>query len=70
LKTKIGSFEETSCHYKRHDPTRTYDSTSDTMLINFVPTSLTDSFEVMGHIQDDLIVGGMEFYGDLDDFID
>jgi hypothetical protein len=35
------------------------------MSINFVPTSLTESFEVMNHIQDDLIVRGMQFDGDL-----
>jgi hypothetical protein len=32
-----------------------------------VPTSLTESFEVMNHIQDDLIVRGMQFDGDLDE---
>jgi hypothetical protein len=37
------------------------------MSINFVPTKLTDSFEVMNHIQDDLIVRGMQFDGDLDE---
>jgi hypothetical protein len=37
------------------------------MSINFVPTSLTESFEVMNHIQDDLIARGMQFDGDLDE---
>jgi hypothetical protein len=37
------------------------------MSINFVPKSLMESFEVMNHIQDDPIVRGMEFNGDLDE---
>jgi hypothetical protein len=67
LQTEIGSFDETTCHYKHHDPTRADNGTSDHMSINFVPTSLTESFEVMNHIQDDLLVRGMQFDGDLDE---
>jgi hypothetical protein len=67
LQIEIGSFGETACHYKRHDPTRADDGTSCPMPIHFVPTSLTESLEVMNHIQDDLIVRGIEFDGDLDE---
>jgi hypothetical protein len=67
LQTEIGSFDKPACHYTRHDPTRADDGASDPMSINFVPTILTESFEVMNYIQDDLIVRGMEFYGDLDE---
>jgi hypothetical protein len=67
LQTEVGSFDETACHYKHHDPTRADDGTSGPMSINFVPTSLTEIFEVMNHIQDDLIVRGMQFDGDLDE---
>jgi hypothetical protein len=67
LHTEIGSFEETACHYKHHDPTIADDKTSDPMSINFVQTSLSESFEVMNHIQDDLIVRGVQFEGDLDE---
>jgi hypothetical protein len=37
------------------------------MSINFVPKSLMESFEVMNHIQDDLIMRGMQYDGDLDE---
>jgi hypothetical protein len=67
LQTEIGSFDETECHYKHHDPTRAENGSSDPISIKFVPTSLTESFEVMNHIQDDLIVRGMQFDGDLDE---
>jgi hypothetical protein len=67
LQTEIGSFDKTACHGKHHDPTRADDGTSDPMSINFVPTSLVESFEVMHHIQDDLIVSGIQFEGDLDE---
>jgi hypothetical protein len=47
--------------------TRADYGTSDPMSINFVPTSLTETFEVMNHIQYDLIVRSMQFDGDLDE---
>jgi hypothetical protein len=65
LQTEIGSFDETACHYTRHDPSRADNGMSDPMTINFVPTSLAESFEIMNHIQDDLIVRDMDFDGDL-----
>jgi hypothetical protein len=67
LQTEIGSFDESACHYKRHEPTRADDGKSDPMLIKFVPTSLTESSEAMNHIQYDLIVRGIQFDGDLDE---
>jgi hypothetical protein len=41
--------------------------TSDIISINFVPTSLAESFEVMRHIQDDLVVRDMALDGNLDE---
>jgi hypothetical protein len=67
FQTEIGSFNETVCHYKRHDPTRADNGMSDPMSINCVPTSPTDIFEAMNHIQDDLIVRVTEFDGELDE---
>jgi hypothetical protein len=67
LQTEIGSFDKTECHYTHHDPTRADDGMSGPLSINFVPTSLAEGFEVMNHIQDDLIVRGMKFEGDLDE---
>jgi hypothetical protein len=65
LQTEIGSLDKTACHYKRHDPSKAEKGTSDLMSINFLPTSLMEIFAVMNHIQDDLIVRGMQFDGDL-----
>jgi hypothetical protein len=53
---ELGSLEMTACIFIHHDPSRANNRTTYPSLVNLVPTSLQESFDLMVRLQHDLML--------------